>query len=77
MEGETKDLIEKANLGVVVKYGDKKKLKNIIRELYYKYKNRVAKNDFNECLISKYERKELTKRLTDIFESAIQRIKLR
>lgn len=68
-EGEAKDLIEKTNLGIVIKHGDKQTIKKAIYDFYYCYKNRIAKVDFNEELVKKFERKELTKRLAEVLDS--------
>jgi glycosyltransferase involved in cell wall biosynthesis len=66
--GEASDLIERANLGVIAGYNDRKQIKRIVYNFYKQHKNKNIKNDFNEEFIKKYDRRELTKRLSSICE---------
>lgn len=69
-EGEAKDLIEETNLGIVIKHGDKESIKKVIHHFYRCFKNRIVKVDFNEELMKKFERKELTRKLAEVLDSA-------
>ena len=68
-DGEEKQLIEAAGLGTVANYGEKDKIKRHLYDVYQKYKvDEKSDHLFNDDLIKKYERKELTRKLANVFD---------
>ena len=71
-EGETRDLIEKSKIGFTAGYGEKPRLKEVIRDLFSANGVKGVPSGFDELSIKRYERKKLTKDLAVVFERAAE-----
>ncbi len=70
-DGVAVDLIRKTNTGVVVEPDDVDGIKKAILDSYNKWKNNDLKIEPNWNVIKQYERKNLTKKLAQIFDELI------
>ena len=68
LDGVAADLIKETNSGLVLDTNDVNGIKTAILEFYDKWKEGKLKIDSNSELIKKYSRKELTKKLAEIFD---------
>lgn len=72
-EGATADLIKHFGAGVVVDEQDAPALKEQILELYAKFTgNKLSQSYLKEALLAKFERKALTKDLSDVFDAMVK-----
>lgn len=70
--GATKDLIKKTGIGISISPGDKHGLKKTILNLCHLYKNGGLRISPDEILISKYDRRELAKKLVFLCDDLIK-----
>ncbi len=70
-EGVAADLIRKTNTGIVVNPDDVEGITKAILDLYNKWKNKDLKIEPNMDIIKEYDRKNLTKKLAQIFDELI------
>ena len=68
LEGAADNLLKRTRVGKMFDYDDFAGPKSFIMEQYVRWKNGHQFNAFDNKEIQKYERKELTKKLVDIFE---------
>jgi len=61
------EIISKTNSGFVVDFDDKEKLKEVIKNYYHSYKNKILQIDSKN--INQFHRKNLTKELADVIHS--------
>ncbi len=68
-DGDLAEIISKTNSGFVVDFDDKEKLKEVIKNYYHSYKNKILQIDSKN--INQFHRKNLTKELADVIHSII------
>ncbi len=66
-DGDLAEIISKTNSGFVVDFDDKEKLKEVIKNYYHSYKNKILQIDSKN--INQFHRKNLTKELADVIHS--------
>lgn len=67
VDGDLAEIISKTNSGEVVGFDDEERMKNVVFELYKKYKNNKLYVDSQD--IDQYHRKNLTKQLAEVIKS--------
>lgn len=71
-EGDAKDILMKSGLAYITQPDDSNLMLEGLKNIYYDWKNNVHKYNPNWDYISKFDRKEITKLLADVFDKTIK-----
>jgi hypothetical protein len=71
-EGDAKDFLMNTGLAYITRPDDDNSLLGGLKEIYYDWKNNTHKYNPNWDYISKFDRKDITKLLADVFDQTIK-----